>query len=152
MKGVSLKAAQTLQGRKLRAVVSACRPPAHESRICAGHWLRLRALALFLRDKGIPLPWLTLASQIECARTICPEFGFLVADVFNTDPCTANDYDTVVSTEFLEHIEHDLDVIEKIRPGTLRHRAEFRSFHVRHFTSTQEVYDRYEVPPASMSF
>jgi len=34
------------------------------------------------------------------------------------------------------------DVIEKILER-FWHRAEFRSFHVRHFTSTQEVYDRY---------
>jgi 2-polyprenyl-3-methyl-5-hydroxy-6-metoxy-1,4-benzoquinol methylase len=106
------------------------------------------ALALFLRDKGLPryLGFDFSIPKIEWARTICPEFDFVVADVFKTDLFHSHDYDTVVSTEFLEHIEHDLDVVGKIRTGT-RFYGTVPNFpghsHVRHFTSTQEVYDRY---------
>lgn len=105
-------------------------------------------LALFLRDKGLTryrgIDFST--NKIEWARKICPEFDFVAADVFKTDLLHSHDYDTVVSTEFLEHVEQDLDVVEKIRPGTHFY-GTVPNFpapsHVRHFTSIQEVYDRY---------
>ena len=105
-------------------------------------------LALFLRDKGLSryvgIDFST--KKIEWAKTICPEFDFIAADAFKTDLFHSHDYDTVVSTEFLEHVEQDLDLIEKIRPG-IHFYGTVPNFpgrsHVRHFTCTQKVYDRY---------
>lgn len=105
-------------------------------------------LAVFLRDKGLPgyLGFDFSTKKIEWARAICPEFDFVVADVFQTDIFHSHDYDTIVSTEFLEHIEGDVEVIEKFPTGTHFY-GTVPNFpgrsHVRHFTNTQEVYDRY---------
>ena len=106
-------------------------------------------LAAFLRDKGLSryLGFDFSSKNIEWARANCPEFDFVEADAFKTDLIHSHDYDTVVSTEFLEHVEQDLDVIKQIRSGT-RFYGTVPNFpgrsHVRHFTNTQEVYDRYK--------
>jgi len=106
-------------------------------------------LATFLRDKGLSR-YLGLdfsTKNIEWAKTTCPEVDFIVADVFKTDVIHSHDYDTVVSTEFLEHVEQDLEVIKKLRKGT-RFYGTVPNFpgrsHVRHFNNIQEVYDRYK--------
>jgi hypothetical protein len=69
-----------------------------------------------------------------------------VGDAFETELFDEYRYDAVISTEFLEHVEEDLRIIEKIRPGA-RVYASVPNFpsaaHVRYFESAQEIYDRY---------
>lgn len=105
-------------------------------------------LALYLRDKGINryLGFDFSPTNIEWSRKNCPEFDFVVANALETDLFQRQEYDTVVCTEVLEHIECDLNVVENIRSGA-RFYGTVPNFggksHVRHFTSIEEVYDRY---------
>lgn len=85
-------------------------------------------------------------AAVQFARERCPDLDFSVADALETDYYKTLDYNTVVSTEFLEHIERDTDVIRAIKPGAwfigTVPNFPYRS-HVRHFTDTSEVFDRY---------
>lgn len=104
--------------------------------------------ALLLADKGIPgyLGIDLSAEAIRLARQNCPDYRFVVADVFQGDLLEEEDYDCFVSLECLEHVEGDLQLIEKVRTGT---RCFFTvpNFpyvsHVRHFGEEKEVLDRY---------
>ncbi len=105
-------------------------------------------LAALLRDQGVPA-YLGLdfsPVRIELARQACPGFRFELADVFETDLLDSADYDLVLCTEFLEHVERDLDVLARLRPG-VRFLGTVPSFpgpaHVRHFDSAGEVANRY---------
>jgi SAM-dependent methyltransferase len=106
-------------------------------------------LATVLRDVGIEkyhgLDF--SAKRIDWAHRICPQFSFSVEDAFETDIFFELDYDTVVCTEFLEHIERDLEVIARIRCGT-RFLATVPNFpyssHVRHFENVDQVRVRYQ--------
>ncbi|MCC5669059.1 class I SAM-dependent methyltransferase [Nostoc sp. CHAB 5784] len=105
-------------------------------------------LAALIRDKGIT-KYIGLdfsPNLIALARKACPEFDFVIANALETDLFYTHDYDTVVTTEFLEHVERDIEVIENIRKGT-RFYGSVPNFpwisHVRYFNSVQEVYDRY---------
>jgi SAM-dependent methyltransferase len=84
--------------------------------------------------------------RIEWAKSQCPGFIFVVADALKTDLLETFNYDTVVCTEFLEHVDRDTEVIARIRPGA-RFYATLPNFpfisHVRFFKSATEVYDRY---------
>lgn len=105
-------------------------------------------LSLFLHDQGLQryMGFDFSAKAVELAKIGCPEFNYVQADAFKTDLFHSHDYDAVLCTEFLEHVEHDLEVIGKIRSGT-RFYGTVPNFpwrsHVRHFISTQEVSDRY---------
>jgi 2-polyprenyl-3-methyl-5-hydroxy-6-metoxy-1,4-benzoquinol methylase len=55
--------------------------------------------------------------RIEQARAICPQYKFVQADVFETDLLSASQYDGVVCTEFLEHVEQDVVLLEGARSG-----------------------------------
>lgn len=105
-------------------------------------------LALYLHDKGINRYFGFDFSpvNIEWSRKNCPESDFVVANALETNLFQTQDYDTVICTEVLEHIEGDLDVLKKIRSGT-RFYGTVPNFgggsHVRYFTSPEEVYDRY---------
>lgn len=84
--------------------------------------------------------------RVEHARHNCLNYRFEVADAFQTDLFTTVDYDIVVTTEFLEHVEKDLQVIESVRPGTyfLGTVPNFPFVsHVRHFANAEEVAQRY---------
>lgn len=85
-------------------------------------------------------------ARIARARQICPEYQFVEADVNRSDLVERLGYDTVVCTEFLEHIQGDLEVVSRIPPG-VRLLATVPNFggpgHVRHFKSREEVHDRY---------
>jgi len=104
--------------------------------------------AAFLRDKGLKHYYgLDLSEEcVELARSACPEFNFLAASVFETDLLEKLDYDAVVSLEFLEHVEEDIRVLSRIRPGTTFF-GTVPSFpyisHVRHFSTCGEVSRRY---------
>ncbi len=80
------------------------------------------------------------------ARRACPEFEFVCADVFESIVFETVPYQVVVLTEFLEHLEKDKEVMERIRPGR-RVCGTVPNFpdpgHVRFFGSCQEVSERY---------
>lgn len=86
------------------------------------------------------------ATAIEIARSKCPDFEFVVSNVLETDLLARQDYDCVVACEFLEHINPDLEIIEKIKPGV----RFFGSVpnnpyisHVRYFQDVESVKARY---------
>lgn len=104
--------------------------------------------ALLLRERGLPhyLGFDFSSRRIEWARKVCPGFGFMVADAFETDLFRSYHYDAVLCTEFLEHVERDIEVIKKISADTSFYASvpnfPFKS-HVRHFNSMEQVRQRY---------
>jgi 2-polyprenyl-3-methyl-5-hydroxy-6-metoxy-1,4-benzoquinol methylase len=105
-------------------------------------------MATLLRDKGIP-HYIGIdfsPARIAYARKICPEYKFIEVDVFETSIFNTELYDAVLATEFLEHIEHDIELVARFRPGVifLGTVPNFPSpAHVRHFKSKEEVILRY---------
>jgi len=101
-----------------------------------------------LHDKGIQ-KYLGIdfsTERIKQARIVCPEFDFVVANVFETDLLSNRDYEGVVCLEFLEHVERDVQLLERLRPGILFW-GSVPNFgakqHVRHFHKSIEVVQRY---------
>ena len=80
------------------------------------------------------------------AKLVCPEFSFSVEDAFETDLFETFTYDCALSTEFLEHVEGDLEVLKRIKPGT-KFFGTVPNFpyisHVRHFNDATQVEARY---------
>ena len=106
-------------------------------------------LACAIRDSGILEGYCGFdfsQHRLEYARSRCPELRFEVADAFETDLFTTFEYDSALATEFLEHVEADLAVLSRLRPGTkfigTVPNYPFVS-HVRHFRSCAEVSTRY---------
>ncbi len=105
-------------------------------------------LACLIRDKGISRyhGFDFSRKRIEQAKRVCPEFVFSRQDAFQTDLFTTFDYDAVICTEFLEHVEGDIEVLNRIRSGA-RFYGSVPNFpfpsHVRHFKSEKEVLSRY---------
>jgi 2-polyprenyl-3-methyl-5-hydroxy-6-metoxy-1,4-benzoquinol methylase len=106
-------------------------------------------LARSIRDSGIVEKYLGFdfsPNRVGQARLACPEYRFEVADALKTDLIRIADYDTVVSTEFFEHVHADLDIISQIRPGAAMI-ASVPNFpyvsHVRHFGEPSDVVARY---------
>ncbi len=104
--------------------------------------------ASFLRVRGLRR-YVGLDFSKECirmARTLCPEYRFVCGDAFTTDLFETLNYDVLVTTEFLEHVKKDLEIIGAVRAGT-RVYASVPNFpypgHVRHFTSSEDVVRRY---------
>ena len=105
-------------------------------------------LAAMLRDRG----WTDYCGvdfsprRIAQARKVCPEFDFVLDDVFESDAISARRYEIAIATEFLEHVERDLLVLERLPRGT-RFLGTVPNFpypsHVRHFQSSDEVTERY---------
>jgi len=106
-------------------------------------------LACLIRDKGVKnYHGFDFSSRrIEQARNVCPEFNFSLQDAFKTDLFTTYDYSAVICSEFLEHVEGDIDVLHRIRSGT-KFYGTVPNFpytsHVRHFKNKNEVFARYE--------
>lgn len=105
-------------------------------------------VAQLLRDKGIKR-YLGIdfsTERVKQARKACPEFEFVVADVFETDLLSKQHYDGVVCLEFLEHVERDLQIIQSLHPGKLFW-GSVPNFsgkaHVRHFHDREEIIQRY---------
>lgn len=113
-------------------------------------------LACLLRDRGLGryCGFDFSPKRIEQARKVCPEYDFHVADAFRTELFQTCEYDTVLCTEFLEHVEGDLEVLRRIRPGAVVH-GTVTNFpymaHVRHFESAGQVRERYEPILADLS-
>lgn len=83
---------------------------------------------------------------IEDARKICGSYVFDVRDLNDTSCFSNYNYDCIVSLEFFEHINSDLDVIRSIKSGTLSFITvpNFDSKgHVRYFDSESSVSCRY---------
>tara|TARA_R110001592_G_scaffold126336_1_gene337510 strand:+ start:152313 stop:153023 length:711 start_codon:yes stop_codon:yes gene_type:complete len=106
-------------------------------------------LACLLRDRGIEnyhgFDFST--KRLEQAQLVCPEYSFSVEDAFETNLLEKVDYDAVLSTEFLEHVEGDIEILRRIKPGThfFGTVPNFPSAsHVRHFHNETEVIARYE--------
>ena len=83
---------------------------------------------------------------IDFARDANPTLSFALDNALTTELLETETYDTIVTTEFLEHVEEELEVIGKIRPGT-RVLGTVPNFpyvsHVRHFDTAEQVYERY---------
>lgn len=83
---------------------------------------------------------------IEMARKNCPKGRFEVGDALATDLHRQVDHDLIICTEVLEHIENDLQVVSRFRPG-VRCICTVPSFahesHVRLFRDCEEVKSRY---------
>jgi SAM-dependent methyltransferase len=105
-------------------------------------------LAALLRDKGIESYVGVDFSprRIEQARRVCPEFLFHPEDILTSERLSQGGYDAVVANAFLEHVEADTRIVERVRPRTLFLGA-VPNFpapsHVRHFTEEAEVAERY---------
>jgi 2-polyprenyl-3-methyl-5-hydroxy-6-metoxy-1,4-benzoquinol methylase len=86
------------------------------------------------------------AKRVAEAKRHSPHLRFETADAFETELFTSFAYDVCLATEFLEHIEGDLVVLQRVRPGA-HVIASVPNFpapaHVRLFTSEQEVEARY---------
>ncbi len=110
-------------------------------------------LAHLLRDKRLPkyLGFDFNREAIKSAKEkhknlICPDFDFVVADAFKTEFFDNHNYDAVLCTEFLEHVEGDLEIIERIRSGTHFYGTvpNYPALaHVRVFKNINEVTERY---------
>ena len=83
---------------------------------------------------------------IALARRANPDLDFRCDDALTTTLLAASDYDLVVCTEFLEHVESDRDVIGRARRGAM-FLGTVPNFpyvsHVRHFRDVNEVSQRY---------
>jgi SAM-dependent methyltransferase len=107
-------------------------------------------LALLLRDRGFPSYCGIDFSRkrIDWARKNCPDFTFVLGDVFQSDLFATFPYDAVVCAEFLDHVQSDLEAIRRVRRGA-RFYALVPSFsyasHVRYFKDSGEVTERYSV-------
>ena len=106
-------------------------------------------LANVIRDMQFATSYLGIDFSnvaIQQARKVNPGWEFRCANIFEDRALEEETYNTVISTEFLEHVKNDVTVIERIRPGTMVI-ASVPNFphkeHVRHFANTLEVYNRY---------
>jgi hypothetical protein len=104
------------------------------------------AALLFDRGLGDYVGFDFSPKRIAWAKNTVPGFRFEVADAYTTDLFDQVQYDTVICTEFLEHVNDDVGVIDRIRPGVhfLGTVPDFGGgSHVRFFSSADAVEDRY---------
>lgn len=105
-------------------------------------------LAALLHDQGIVdyVGFDFSPAAVQLARRAVPYGVFFVSDARTSELVTNGDYDWVVCTEVLEHIVDDLAVLQRIPTGkkciATVPNFPYRS-HVRHFSSGDEVADRY---------
>ena len=107
-------------------------------------------MAAMLYDQGIT-EYVGLdfsPTAIKMATRNVPSFRFVVDDARNSKIYEEFDYDIVVCTEVLEHIEDDLIVVSRFLPDT-RCICTVPNFpydsHVRHFKNAGEVQRRYSI-------
>ena len=86
------------------------------------------------------------AQAVGMAQRACPQGHFVVGDATATTIHDEVPHDILTCTEVLEHVPADHLVIERFKPGT-RCICTVPNFphetHVRHFTSVEQVADRY---------
>jgi SAM-dependent methyltransferase len=110
----------------------------------AGHF------AALLHDRGVGrfTGFDFSEKRLAYAKTLVPDYDFVVADAYTTDLFTTAEYGTVVCTEFLEHLDRDVEVLQRIRSGARvlgtvpNYDAEA---HVRVFPTKDAVVERYGV-------
>lgn len=81
---------------------------------------------------------------ISVAKKLSP-MTFYTDDALTSDLLNGN-YNTVISCEFIEHLNADLEVLKRIKSGTMCHISTSNSpceNHVRWFINEQEVIERY---------
>lgn len=107
-------------------------------------------LAAFLMDQGLE-KYVGLdfsEAAIDLAKANSSRGRFLVGDARSSEIYVDVEHDAIICTEVLEHIEDDLIVVSRFRPGK-RCLCSVPSFpyesHVRHFDTAQAVEDRYGV-------
>ena len=85
--------------------------------------------------------------RIEQAKKINSNISFVVADAFVTDLFETYTYNSIVCMEVLEHIDDDIGLISRV-PFGKRFYGTVPNFpevnHVRHFSSTDDVVERYK--------
>jgi SAM-dependent methyltransferase len=116
----------------------------------AGHLSRL------LADRGLQhyVGFDFSVKRLEQARVLVPEFRFEVADASTTDLFDTVEFNTVVCTEFLEHLDGDLEILARIHSGA-RVLGTVPNYdahgHVRFFDTKDEVEQRYRPSFATLS-
>lgn len=105
-------------------------------------------LAALLRDQGIE-DYVGLdfsKTAVDMARRQLPRGRFVVGDARTTGLYDEVDYEVIICTEVLEHIEDDLVVVARFKPS-VRCICTVPNFpyvsHVRHFRDAAEVAERY---------
>lgn len=85
-------------------------------------------------------------TAIAMARQNVPSFQFIVDDARTSDIYSQFNYDAIVCTEVLEHVQDDLVIVSRFGTGK-RCLCTVPNFpyesHVRHFANTADVHDRY---------
>lgn len=114
-------------------------------------------LAHFLHDEGILSEYVgfDLSSvAVSSARERCPGRQFEVADAYTTDLFAVSNFELVICTEVLEHIERDREVLRRVPTGkrVIATVPDFPSeTHVRWFSSPRSVERRYRGSLASLT-
>jgi acetyltransferase-like isoleucine patch superfamily enzyme len=86
---------------------------------------------------------------IKMAKKMCPEFNFICANVLQSDHIETVDYNTVIATEFFEHINKDLSVFKRLNRLNREIKIIFSvpdflsKNHVRCFDNPEQIYERY---------
>jgi SAM-dependent methyltransferase len=101
-----------------------------------------------LRDRGLKqyCGFDFSSTAIRMARSVCPDWEFVAADALETDLFQTRDYQAVVCTEVLEHIESDIGLLKRV-PANVLFFGSVPNFpdtaHVRFFPDCQAVLQRY---------
>jgi 2-polyprenyl-3-methyl-5-hydroxy-6-metoxy-1,4-benzoquinol methylase len=105
-------------------------------------------LCAYLRDQGLK-EYIGLdfsARAIEFARLAAPDVPFVIGDARTATIYHEVNYDLLICTEVLEHVEEDLRIVANFRPGR-RCIGSVPNFsdpsHVRYFRDAAEVTARY---------
>lgn len=84
--------------------------------------------------------------MIDIAKSRGLPYDFIVKDVYDYDWADW-EYDVVISTEFVEHVTFDMQILAHIKSGTIvifTTTNEPGRGHVRYFLTEDSVYERYE--------
>lgn len=105
-------------------------------------------VAAFIKDRGITayVGFDFSLARLSWARSHVTGMRFEVANAYETDLVESVPYNVVVCLEFLEHVDRDLEVLGRLRPG-VRFLGTVPNYgggsHVRYFRNADEVKARY---------
>ena len=108
-------------------------------------------LSKMLFDHGVKkYTGVDISSQaIEMARKMSPQFKFIEANIINTEIIEALEFDTLLATEFFEHITKDLSIFKRLNKLNRKIKIIFSvpdflsKSHVRYFKDQESVLKRY---------